>query len=174
MPDRDKIPEPVKRAVRQRCGFGCVICGMPIYVYDHIVEHSRVLEHNESNLTLLCDNHHRSKTARKISLEQIRSFNTNPINKNSSISRTGEQLFFSGDKIKMQLAGTWFFASLIPPDYRFDAIIVNERPLLSFHVDDGNLLLDIEGHDEMEISSCLSAGVNYVIRLENGISSISA
>jgi 5-methylcytosine-specific restriction endonuclease McrA len=43
---RPKIPEGVKREVRQRCGFGCVICGLPIYEYDHLVPYAQVLSHN--------------------------------------------------------------------------------------------------------------------------------
>ncbi len=34
---RPKIPLPIQREVRQRCGFGCVICGLPLYDYDHII-----------------------------------------------------------------------------------------------------------------------------------------
>src|SRR5215204_3499084 len=30
------IPSPTKRAVRQECGFGCVVCGCGIYQYEHI------------------------------------------------------------------------------------------------------------------------------------------
>jgi hypothetical protein len=35
--DRPPIPLPVKRLVRQQCAFGCVLCGLPLYEYDHIV-----------------------------------------------------------------------------------------------------------------------------------------
>jgi len=31
------IPLPIQREVRQRCGFGCVICGTLLYEYDHIL-----------------------------------------------------------------------------------------------------------------------------------------
>ncbi|GAH43227.1 unnamed protein product, partial [marine sediment metagenome] len=29
------IPLEIKRAVRQKCGFGCVVCGSTIYQYHH-------------------------------------------------------------------------------------------------------------------------------------------
>ncbi len=32
--DRPEIPEAMKREVRQRCGFGCLICGLTLYEYE--------------------------------------------------------------------------------------------------------------------------------------------
>lgn len=37
-PNSRNIPLPIQREVRQRCGFGCVICGMPLYEYEHMEE----------------------------------------------------------------------------------------------------------------------------------------
>jgi len=48
----------MQREVRQRCGFGFVICGIPIYHYDHIIDHAEVHEHTADKLTLLCPTHH--------------------------------------------------------------------------------------------------------------------
>jgi len=31
---RQNIPLPIQREVRQRCGFDCVICGMPLFKYE--------------------------------------------------------------------------------------------------------------------------------------------
>lgn len=55
------IPEPVRRLVRKKCGFGCVICGCPIYNYDHIEEFSVVKEHDPENIALLCPTCHMKK-----------------------------------------------------------------------------------------------------------------
>ena len=57
------IPLPVQREIRQRCGFGCVICGMPLYEYEHMEEWAVVQRHVADEITLLCDQHHREKTA---------------------------------------------------------------------------------------------------------------
>lgn len=62
MNNRPNIPAKLKRKVRQRCGFGRIICGLPIYEYDHIVEYSKTKHHNEGELTLLCPTHHSMKT----------------------------------------------------------------------------------------------------------------
>lgn len=56
------IPEKIKREVRQKCKFGCIVCGLPIYDYEHILPFSEVKEHSADNIVLLCPNHHALKT----------------------------------------------------------------------------------------------------------------
>ncbi len=78
------IPESIKRAVRERCKFGCIICGNLLYAYDHFdPEFNDAHEHHPNGITLLCDYHHRQKTNKLISLETIRHKNDNPFNVNS-------------------------------------------------------------------------------------------
>ena len=56
------IPTDVAKAVRRRCGFGCVVCGSAIYDYDHFdPEFKDATTHNPSGIILLCPNHHREK-----------------------------------------------------------------------------------------------------------------
>ncbi|WNG79930.1 hypothetical protein C6A86_016810 [Mycobacterium sp. ITM-2016-00316] len=77
--DRPPIPDPMKREVRQRCGFGCVICGHPIYEYEHMDDYAVVKRHGVANITLLCDGHHRLKTGvsyRSIELELLTQIRT--------------------------------------------------------------------------------------------------
>ena len=62
-PDSRNIPLPVQREVRRRCGFGCVICGLPLYEYDHLLCWAVVQRHVAEEITLLCDQHHREKTS---------------------------------------------------------------------------------------------------------------
>lgn len=78
---RPAIPEAIKREVRKNCGFGCAICGMPFFQYDHIVEYSEVNEHKEDNLVLLCPNHHAAKTTNKLSRARIEEAKSKPFNK---------------------------------------------------------------------------------------------
>lgn len=75
--DRPPIPEPIKRAVRQRCGFGCVVCGFPIYDYHHMSPYSEVREHTEENLTLLCKTHH-GQVPHLLTNEQVAKANNRP------------------------------------------------------------------------------------------------
>ncbi|MGV1752798.1 HNH endonuclease [Agrobacterium sp. CG674] len=75
-----KIPEPIKREVRRRCRFGCVICGMPFFEYDHLVEYSVCREHVASNIILLCPEHHRKKTSGKTVLAFVAEMASSPRN----------------------------------------------------------------------------------------------
>jgi len=55
-----EIPEPVKRQVRQRCAFGCVLCGCAIIDYHHFDPPFRdATEHRPEAIALLCPLHHR-------------------------------------------------------------------------------------------------------------------
>jgi hypothetical protein len=80
--ERPAIPEAIKREVRQQCYFGCAICGMPFFQYDHIQEYSEVKEHKSNNLILLCPNHHSAKTTGKLSKDRIREAKRKPHNSN--------------------------------------------------------------------------------------------
>ena len=49
------IPGTTKRIVRQRCGFGCVVCGAAFYQYEHVdpaFADARV--HDPEKICLLC------------------------------------------------------------------------------------------------------------------------
>lgn len=73
------IPEPVKREVRQRCGFGCVICGSLLVEYEHFDPvYVDAREHKSSGITLLCPNCHTKKTNGLISRNQVIEANANP------------------------------------------------------------------------------------------------
>jgi HNH endonuclease len=67
------IPEPVKRAVRQACGFGCVVCGASIIEYEHVDPgFADAREHGPANLTLLCPQCHSKVTTGIWSKEKIK------------------------------------------------------------------------------------------------------
>lgn len=79
---RPPISKVMKREVRQRCFFGCVICGMPVYQYDHILPYAVIREHGVDNITLLCPNHHADKTAGRLSAGRVAHCTKNPFNRN--------------------------------------------------------------------------------------------
>jgi hypothetical protein len=67
------IPEDVKRAVRQKSAFGCVLCGLSLYTYDHFdPPWPEALEHRPDGICLLCPNHHFRKTKGLISIQEIK------------------------------------------------------------------------------------------------------
>lgn len=81
---RPDIPADMKRQVRRECFFGCVICGMPIFQYDHMTPYADVGEHTADNLALLCVNHHDDKTHGRLSEALVREGRSNPYNKTHS------------------------------------------------------------------------------------------
>ncbi|GAB3803422.1 hypothetical protein GCM10028819_33320 [Spirosoma humi] len=81
------IPLPVKRAVRQDCGFGCVICGLGIYEYEHVdPEFHEAKEHDPTKITLLCCQCHGKVTRKYWSKERVKAAMLDPFCKRKGFS----------------------------------------------------------------------------------------
>lgn len=73
------IPEPIKREIRQRSGFGCVVCGCSIVDYEHVApEFARARIHDPSKMTLLCPMCHAKVTRNLLSKARVRTAMENP------------------------------------------------------------------------------------------------
>ena len=67
------IPLGIKREIRQRCGFGCVVCGSAIYQYEHIDPvFVDAIKHEPSKMALLCGTCHDNVTKEIWSKEKIK------------------------------------------------------------------------------------------------------
>lgn len=74
------IPADMKRAVRQRDGYGCVICGLGIYQYEHVEpSFAEARLHEAKNITLLCSQCHDKVTRGFLSKATVRSAMENPL-----------------------------------------------------------------------------------------------
>ena len=74
-----KIPDGIKRAVRQRCGFGCVICAGSVFEYEHFnPEYARARQHDADGITLLCPGCHAKRTRNLLSARRVREANAKP------------------------------------------------------------------------------------------------
>ena len=136
------IPAEIRREVRRRCGFGCIICGMPVYEYHHIIDWAIVKEHTKENITLLCPNHHANVTAKLISQQQVEQFNRNP--KNIGAGKSGVlPIYYEGAECTVTM-GTNFFTSRLNNDIDFLCpLMVDGVPLIKFTLQDGHILLDL-------------------------------
>lgn len=145
---RPDIPLPMKRIVRQRCGFGCVICGQPFYEYDHIINYSIVKEHTQDNLTLLCKKHHGEKTDLLLSLEQVRLANQNPYNINNKES--SPYLFnFHGANFSVIMGDIHMTLNNVNSDRDYlIPFLINNKKLISFEILDNQLFLNLVLIDE--------------------------
>ncbi|WP_295819861.1 hypothetical protein [uncultured Deinococcus sp.] len=66
------IPPEVKRLVRQRCGFGCVICGLALVDYEHVDPvFAEARFHDPDAIVLLCPTHHAMVTRGMMSKTRV-------------------------------------------------------------------------------------------------------
>ncbi|RJS95419.1 HNH endonuclease signature motif containing protein [Salinisphaera sp. Q1T1-3] len=141
-PTSRNIPLPVQREVRQRCGFGCVICGMPLYEYEHMEGWAKVRRHVADEITLLCDQHHREKTSGLLPLEAVRVANASPFNLQEGASKP-YTLHFSGEEALVTVGGNRFSCA----DQGYGTVMVplsvDGIPLIGLVVADGHLLLNV-------------------------------
>ena len=146
---RNTIPEPIKRKVRQRCGFGCVICGHPIYEIDHIVEWSVVKEHRTDNLTLLCSNHHMEKTKGLLPIEAVIKADSNPFNIKMGQS-SPYSLKLTGNKVTFFMGDTKFISEGKEGEtLHFTPILLGRMPIFNFKIENGNFYFSSIVFDEL-------------------------
>lgn len=141
------IPLPIQRAVRQHCGFGCVICGFPLYEYDHIRGWANVHEHVAEDITLLCNLHHREVTSGLLPRDKVIEANKSPYNLQSGISRP-LQLHYEGDSCEVHIGGNYFTTKLSGDYAESIPILVDGIPLIAFILQDDHLLLNVNLFDE--------------------------
>lgn len=73
------IPSPVMREVRQRCGFGCVVCGNAIYDFEHFdPDFKDATAHVASGITLLCPTCNQKKARGWLPVEKVTLANASP------------------------------------------------------------------------------------------------
>jgi hypothetical protein len=73
------IPDPVKREVRKRCGFGCISCGNAIYQYEHLnPTFADAAKHDPNCIVLLCGACHDRVTRGLLSKRSMKEIAKNP------------------------------------------------------------------------------------------------
>ena len=120
------VPEPVKRAVRQRYGFGCVICGSALIQYHH---HDPPFEdakaHTVEGIVPVCGTHHDYFEHGIWSQSKLDSAIKNPKAKQRGFSHG---LFDVGDEM---------------PYVKFAGVTAYHTPRpICFGMDDGPLLIE--------------------------------
>lgn len=146
---RKKIPRPLAREVRQRCGFGCVICGMPLYEIDHIIDWAKTKHHKKEELTLLCNQHHAEKTKGLLEKEQVIEANNNPFNLRQGISKPYD-LHFNGKNMDIIVGG--IRCSMLKPidGSKLKVICVDYHELLGFTIEDNHVYITLHLYDKQK------------------------
>ncbi len=141
------VPLPIRRQVRQRCGFGCVICGRPLYEFDHLEGWANVHRHVADEITLLCDQHHRERTSGLLPTAKVREANDAPRNLQAGVSKPYE-LHYSGSSAEIVVGGNSFTCGDFDNRASIVAICIDNMPLLAFTHEDDHLLLTMRSFDE--------------------------
>lgn len=141
--ERTSIPLPIKREVRQRCGFGCVICGMPLYEYEHMLGWANVRRHVAAEITLLCDRHHKEKTNGLLPIARIQEADASPFNLASSVSKPYD-LHFSGGRCVVEMGESSFSSELTDVESVLQPLVVDDEVLVGFTFAQGHLFLTLQ------------------------------
>ncbi|MBP9827941.1 HNH endonuclease [Patescibacteria group bacterium] len=136
---RPKISDPIRRKIRQRCGFGCVLCGYPLYEYDHIEGWANVKRHQEEDITLLCVTHHTEVTHKLLSREAVKAANKDPYNHRQGVSKP-YFLNYAGGDLETEIGGNIFQAAV--------PLIIEDQPIIGYQSDGENLLLYVKLFDK--------------------------
>lgn len=101
------IPSHVKREIRQRCGFGCVICGLGFYDYEHFdPDFVDAKDHIPEGMTLLCSQCNQKRARNRLSAATVATANANP--KCLQHGFTSELFDFGLNPIEVNVAGNKF------------------------------------------------------------------
>jgi hypothetical protein len=146
MATRPHIPAHIKRKVRQRCGFGCVICGLPIYDYDHVPGYENVKRHRADEITLLCPTHHREKTNGLLPLESVVAADRKPFNRQQA-GTSPYSLWFSDAVPKIVLGTQLFTCDDLRRPTAMIPLLVNGRAPFGFILDNGGMTLSMDARD---------------------------
>lgn len=160
---RPPIPEPMKRAVRQRYRFGCAVCGLPVFDYDHIEPFASVRTHTEENLILLCPNHHSAKTRNRLSEARLRHYQQNPFN--TERAATSAYDIDKTETISIELGSNRLFWTPETEDGECHVVWISGQDHFLLHREDGwitfsmlltdesgGVLLDID-HGQMRVAT---------------------
>ena len=148
------IPDPIKREVRKRCGFGCVICGKPLYEYDHMKEWALVKEHKAEDICLLCDEHHKQVTNKLLSRETVIKANNEPFNLKTGTS-SGLKLIYDGDSCSINMGNSIFSIDFKENEVReeyydnkFAALLIDLVPIIEVEFEENHPLFTICLYDK--------------------------
>lgn len=116
------IPESVKREVRQRCGFGCVICGLGFYEYEHFdPDFAYAKEHMPRGMTPLCSQCNRKRARGRLSAETVSRWNAHPKCREQGFAN--EWFDFGVEPIEVLFAGVSFYECQ-------HLVVIDDVPLL--------------------------------------------
>lgn len=105
---RRYVPTDVRTAVRKRCGFGCVVCGLAFFDYEHFDPDFKDAKfHNQNGITLLCMQHNQRRGRKTFSVETVRRANDDPFCIRRGFSN--EMFDIGPEPVEVIFAGSRFY-----------------------------------------------------------------
>jgi hypothetical protein len=144
---RPELPLPLMREVRQRCGFGCVVCGKPIYEYDHLLGWANIQVHVADEITLLCIEHHGEKTRGFLTNKAVMAANEDPYNLRAGVTKPYD-LRFEGKEFRVELGSTVVSGEDQGYGTICEVIRIDGYPVLAVILGDGHFLLTLTVFDD--------------------------
>lgn len=155
------ISAEIKREVRKRCGFGCVICGLGFYDYEHFApDFADALKHDPAGITLLCMQCNQKRNRKVLSVETVARHNDNPRCLQDGFAN--EWLDVSSESVKVVFAGSTFtdcsnildvrgqaVLSILPPEFKGEPYRISGL----FADDSGTVTLQILDNQWMAASA---------------------
>lgn len=156
----DRKPKaPIARQLRQEAGFGCCVCGNPIYQHHHIVPYTEEDPHYRlEDMMILCPNHHTEchdyKINPTLSIQEQREAKEKPYNIVNGF--VGGFLKVSSYQVKMGnllltlIKGAKISFANIDQEAAFRFSVGDENILEisgMFYDKEGNLLATLEGNN---------------------------
>lgn len=124
------ISDEIKLKIRQACGFGCVVCGMTIYTYEHIdPEFAYAEAHDPSRMALLCGSCHLKVTKKIWSKDKIKQARIAPMCKQRGYSN---DFFDIGEPFGVSIGRIYFFKNETG-----DLLQIDGKTVLSLKKEDG-------------------------------------
>lgn len=101
------VPQETRREIRSRCGFGCVLCGLAYYDYEHFdPEFKDATKHDANGMTLLCMQCNQKRARGTLSAATVARANANPRCKQQGFA--SELFDFGPEPVEVQFAGVSF------------------------------------------------------------------
>jgi hypothetical protein len=122
------IPEEVKREVRSRCGFGCVICGVTITEYEHFYpDFVDAMAHDADGIAILCPTHHGLVTKGVLPKAQVADAVKSPAAKQAGYSKMDHPWFTGIPSLKIG-GGALVQGTPIPIKVRGESLLQFDPP----------------------------------------------
>lgn len=128
---RPRVPSSVARQLRREAGYGCCVCGFPVFEYHHIVPFSVEPHFRPEDMMVLCKNCHGRATAGAFPEREQRDAKARPRNIRAGVAQG--QLQAQGSRYPR--IGSMLFIGEGP------LLIVDGLPLLSLFRQNGSIEL---------------------------------